>query len=364
MSSLIDEQQVWPDSSGAPIVNGFIHIGVQNQDPTLLANKITIYSDRDLSVSISNPQRTDANGRSVNKIWIPAKYSITVQDSDSAQKYSELDAGESPATGISNLTNIAGANAITADASPTISALVDKEIYIFTAIGTNTGAVTLAIDLVAPVSVVKFHDQALVDGDIEINQVVSVMYNGTDDTFELLSGTAAANLPSGATAGGVLINTNPSVVANHIRAGNTQLYDGATQTDIIVVNLQAADVWETYGPTGSGADNIWTAMDNIPANATILIARVFLAVSTNSISFAVGEVFATRGNSTEGPLDESNRVAYIASDHDVAITGQDAIEVMVYIPLEPDNLDFRVQWQETNSDSTTVRMFYVGFMTD
>ena len=187
MSSLITEHQVWPDSSGAPIVNGFIHIGTQNADPTLTPNKITIYSDRDLSVPLSNPQRTDANGRSVNKIWVPGRYSITVQDSASAQKYSELDAGESAQTGISNLTNIQGVDTITADGSPTITALIDQEIFTFRAIGTVTGAVTLQIDTTDPWPVKKYHDQALVSGDIEINQVVSVMWNETDSVYELQS---------------------------------------------------------------------------------------------------------------------------------------------------------------------------------
>jgi len=194
MASVIDEHQVWEGTNGKPIVNGSIFIGVQNQDPIL--NPITIYSDRDLTVTIANPQTTDSFGRSTNKIWIPGKYSIIVQDSASVQKYSELDAGESPATGITNLTNVAGANTITADASPTITLLVDKEIYPFTAIGTNTGAVTLAIDLVAAKAVLKYHDQPLIAGDIEINQAVSVMYNGTDDTFELISSTLDPQIQS------------------------------------------------------------------------------------------------------------------------------------------------------------------------
>lgn len=31
--------------------------------------------------------------------------------------------------------------------------------------------------------------------------------------------------------------------------------------------------WESFGPTGSGADNIWTGIDNVPTNARGLILR-------------------------------------------------------------------------------------------
>ena len=67
MPAQIDENTQFVDSSGAPIVNGFIYIGDQNADPVL--NPQAIFSDRALTVALANPQRTDSDGRSVNKIW-------------------------------------------------------------------------------------------------------------------------------------------------------------------------------------------------------------------------------------------------------------------------------------------------------
>ncbi len=185
MPSLIDENTQFVDDAGLPIVAGKLYIGTQSTDPTL--NLITIYSDRELTVSMANPQTLDADGRSTNKIWVPGKYSMRVDDVNDVQVYQELDNGETPQTGISLLENVQGADTITADGATTVSALVDKEIYIFTAASTNTTAVTLQIDAAPAKSVKKYHDVALAAGDIEADQVVMVAYNSTDDTFELAS---------------------------------------------------------------------------------------------------------------------------------------------------------------------------------
>ena len=101
-----------------------------------------------------------------------------------AQQYIELDNGEGTNAGTTALDNVLGADTITATASTTITAYSDKEQYLFTAAQTNTGAATLNIDSIGAKSVLKNHDEAIVAGDFEANQVVIVVYNVTDDVFE------------------------------------------------------------------------------------------------------------------------------------------------------------------------------------
>ena len=449
MSSLIDEQQVWPDSSGAPIVNGYIHIGTQNTDPTLTPNKITIYSDRDLSVPLSNPQRTDSNGRSVNKIWVPGRYSITVQDSASAQKYSELDAGQSAQTGISNLTNIQGVDTITADGSPTITALIDQEIFTFRAIGTVTGVSTLKIDTTPTWPVKKYHDQALVSGDIEINQVVSVMWNETDSVYELQSSTAAHNFPttvkfskgaditsaSALTLGndgnyfdvtgttnitsidavgigtviklhfdGVLTLTHNAtnlvlpggadivtvagdeiefieyatgdwrltsyskiadlIISGNVRAGNVQVNKGElTINEFDIDNDVIENAWETVGPTGSGATNIWTGIDDLPNNATVLLVNMKLSVTSAASGSQGISVYAASGDASS-PVDSENNI--IGNLFRVAGAGSEILEnktSSIMIPLGAGSI-FKIKWSATNDSARKAGLFYKGFITD
>ena len=71
MPAVFDEHRQWVDSGGEPLVAGKVYFGDQNADPTVSPQ--TIYSDRDFSTSIANPQTLDANGRMTNKVWIKSR---------------------------------------------------------------------------------------------------------------------------------------------------------------------------------------------------------------------------------------------------------------------------------------------------
>ena len=186
MAAQLDENiQYVDESSGELIVNGYIYIGTSGLDAKL--NTITIYSDRELTTPISNPQRTGSDGRAVNKIWIPGKYSLKVEDSANVQKLNDLDLGESD-TSIDpvGLGNVQGTNAITAEGSPTVTALVDKQTYIFIAAAGNTGAVTLKIDSTTAYPIKK-NNEDFVSGEIIANQIVAVIWNDTSSIFEMIN---------------------------------------------------------------------------------------------------------------------------------------------------------------------------------
>ena len=197
MPSAINEHTQYLDSSGTPIASGSVYIGTQNLNP--VSNPITIYSDRDLTTAISNPQTLDAQGRTTNKIWVPGRYSLQVNDASAVQQYQSLDEGEVVNTsGFIGLDTVSGTNSITAEgALDPVTTLTDGQQYIFKAASTITGSATLQIDLTAAKTIKKQHDQDLVAGDIEQNQTVAVVYNGTEDVFELVSGVATSYLLNG-----------------------------------------------------------------------------------------------------------------------------------------------------------------------
>jgi len=105
-------------------------------------------------------------------------------------------------------------------------------------------------------------------------------------------------------------------------------------------------------------------MDAIPANATILICQLFISFSTGTAGSAQVIVYATDGDSTAALDSNDNKIAIVGNDHDVAIFGVDIHTLWVYIPLEPTNQDFRVLWTELFTDSTSIHLYYKGFMTD
>ncbi len=183
MPARINEKTQFVDDAGNPIVNGSIFIGLQNADP--VANPITIFSDRALTIPIANPQATDSEGRSVNKIWIPGDYSIQVNDSLAVQQMIDLDAGvDITASGVTPLDTVNGTDTITAQGSPTVLALNDNELYVFQAVNNNTGATTLNIDGLGARTIKNNLVNDLVANDILANGVVVVAYNAGQDIFE------------------------------------------------------------------------------------------------------------------------------------------------------------------------------------
>jgi len=203
MTARVDEKTQFVDSGGEPIVNGFIYIGVQNADPKV--SSISIFSDRALTIALGNPQRTDSQGRSVNKIWFSGRYSIKVEDVNNVQQFQDLDAGEATGNEILPLINVLGINTITADASPVITAYVDKAQFIFTVLSTNTGAVTLDISSVGAKDFLSPAGNAFISGELPAGFIAIVVYNSGTDDFYLLNPTNAIEATGNKTDGQILL---------------------------------------------------------------------------------------------------------------------------------------------------------------
>ena len=200
-ASVVTEQTQFLDDSGKPIVNGSIYIGVKDADPEV--SPITIYSDRELTSILANPQTTDSFGRATNKIWVPGRYSIKVENSAGAQKFIDLDAGESEEGGITNLTNVLGANTITAEGVPAITVYTDRQIYSFTVASANTGAVTLNIDSLGAKTVKRMDDgEAIASGEFQPDMIVNVQYNSAHDVMSWLNMPRSVTGPNGAVVDG------------------------------------------------------------------------------------------------------------------------------------------------------------------
>ena len=341
MASLIDEHTQFQDEAGQPIVNGKIYIGTQNLDP--VTNPITIYSDRGLTTTISNPQATDANGRAVNKIWVPGTYSIRVDDSSDVQQYQELDAGTS--------------------ADSDINAKVSSN-------DTTTG----------------YLNGKLVAGT---NVTLTEQNNGSNETLEISGGTAGLliaesadhnNAPA-ATFGEIWIkNDAPNRLqftddagndflisplvqqTDHTRVGHHQYYSGtgapATYTFDAATNVTQA-TWESIGPTGSGADNIWTGLDLIPSGAS----GVMLGITGVVDGSATGDSFLKvhlRPTGSSQTNNDMNQVVFANADNVADTPG--GMHAVIDFPLDS-SLTFELYWDESNATTQNVTVMYRGFIT-
>jgi len=240
------------------------------------------------SVVLANPQTLDSGGRSTNKIWIPGQYSFRVDDLNGIQEIQDLDAGENPDTGTTSLSTVQGTNTITAEATPGITAYVNNEIYIFTAAGANTGAVTLNIDSVGAKAIKRNHDQALLKNQFEQNQIVQVIFNSTDDVFEwtnqnlkVIHTTKASDIASAATVD--LTNL----------AGNTATVTGSTGPITSFGSPPAGDLFYltftgTPGITHNGTSLLIPGQENITIIAGDQVRVESLGSGNNQIQISRG----------------------------------------------------------------------------
>jgi hypothetical protein len=161
--------------------------------------------------------------------------------------------------------------------------------------------------------------------------------------------------------------TNPkltrlSEVANHRRAGDMQVWDGSASPILFVPTTSiAVDTTESVGPTGSGADNIWTALDSLPSEARILMVDVLMHVVHDGVNDATGQFVVAAGDVTLSA--GNNHIA--RTDLDINASGDMVTQLTrCFIPLGAANLDFQARWSEQNTTSVTITLFYRGFITD
>jgi hypothetical protein len=134
---------------------------------------------------------------------------------------------------------------------------------------------------------------------------------------------------------------------------------GATISYNVTANLAAA-TYESIGPTGSGADNIWASLPAIPsdAKALILTAAIVAQKTTGADErFSLSCQFRQTGGT---------RVFFGAQARGFGGTTHGQDDASSYntftVPLDS-NLRFDGYWSTLGApDSSTVTLYYVGYM--
>lgn len=304
MTSVRNENTQFEDElTGELINNGFIYIGLQNLDPVL--NPKTIYPDRALAgIPLANPQRTGTDGRSINKIWVEGKYSVKVTDSAGAQKLIDLDKGDDALVGNSLLINSLGINDVVVTGSPTIQTLIDNQTYVFTAPAANTGAMTLEIDSIPAKDIRKGHDQAMENGDVKEDQKLIVVYNETDDWFEMQSAVAGSVFSGNISVGQDIVIDEQADHSSTPEAGkgliwvrddspNSLIYTDDAGTDFVITAPQLQT--PTVTTTGTSFDH--TGIPSWVTRVTVLFKDVNLS-GTSVFSIQLGDAGGIETDST------------------------------------------------------------------
>jgi hypothetical protein len=279
------------DDNGIPLVSGKLYTYASGTT-TPLATYITSAG----AVANTNPIILDAGGRTPNEIWLATgvlfKFVLKTSTDVLIGTYDGIPSVNDPFGIYSQLGSVAGTNAITATATPTLTAYASGATYSFVAANTNTGAATLSIDGLVAKSITKNGSVALSAGDVQSGKMMLVEYDGT--TFQLLN-----NIIYGGsiTNGNIVSLTAPMSVAN----GGTGV---ATLTTNNVVLGNGASAVQFVAPSTSG--NLLTSDGTTWTSATpAIIAPTAIGqvpFSTNGTSYAATQkiVLGTAQAATSG----------------------------------------------------------------
>jgi hypothetical protein len=225
------------DANGAPLTGGLIYTYLAGT-----STPATTYTSRDGTTNNTNPIVLDAAGRTPAEVWLDGGvlYKFILKTSAFVQigSYDDIPA-INDTTSISNLITVAGTNALTGLATPTLGGYAAGAQYSFIAQNTNTAAVTIDIDTLGVKSITKFGTTALAAGDIIAGALTLIEYDGT--RFQLINVTN--NI--------FKYIVEPTTISATAATGTIN-YDVATQS-IVYYTTNASANWTMNFRASSGA---------------------------------------------------------------------------------------------------------------
>ena len=206
------------DSAGLPLNAGLIY--------TYIAGGTTpqaTYTTSTGNVANANPIVLGADGRTPSEVWLlkGQSYRFDVKDSagnllktyDNLSGINDLTAAQTGSP--TYLTNVAGTNTITANATPTLTAYTTGQRFYWQAANTNTGATTMNIDSVGAAPLV-WSNSPCIGNEIVQNKWYETIYDGS--SLQII-GASTAGSPGGQffdSAGGLRIR-NTSDATKQVR---------------------------------------------------------------------------------------------------------------------------------------------------
>lgn len=270
------------DANGDPLVGGKLYSYAAGTTTPLAT-----YTSSSGAVSNTNPVILDSRGEA--NVWLaltPYKFKLTTASDVEIWTVDNVSSGET--FGASQwLTSVAGVNSIIASlTTANFVAYSAGQTFSFKASNTNTGPVTLNINVLGAKAVTKTGSVALEPGDISTGQIVTVVYDGV--RFQL------SNLPN-LQAPGVIGSTTASdatftnLAATDLIVSNTVDVSGIayfhnnivatdtgtvadiksiSSTDISTSTLEASGSFG-YGPTALGVGGTVTQATSRTTGVTI-----------------------------------------------------------------------------------------------
>ena len=167
----------------------------------------------------------------------------------------------------------------------------------------------------------------------------NVDVNGNEDiagTLDIGSGTTRRVAP----AGTFVNNAN----------GNANVSDTMFSLDVSL----AKGAWESVGPTSSGADNIWTALDSVPVDADWVELKIYLTGIDGAASAALYSSLYARKNGASTAAGTDNQIALIYDESDGSGNSHAGCCVTHKVPVNSLIFDLYFDYTFTSNQSYAV----------
>lgn len=144
----------------------------------------------------------------------------------------------------------------------------------------------------------------------------------------------------------------PDKVAGYDRGVVVHLQDDVNNPVLVAVTDLTKNTWESVGPTGSGATNIWSDLDVIPATATHAIFNLYASASdTTTISYASIKCRENGSVVDIGHQSGAFTRSFIAGSSNVSTR-------TLFVPLDGNNV-FEAEWDSDSPDTTEIASIYL-----
>lgn len=151
-----------------------------------------------------------------------------------------------------------------------------------------------------------------------------------------------------------------------VTAGGNTFVNNANGAPIIsVTTFQISTnitetVWESVGPTGGGADNTWTALDDVPTDADWIEVRI-VHDHTETAGTAHQPQNCTIWGRAEGSLisGDSTKLGYVYSQNDASGDSQPQHVNIFKIPVNSRQIE--LYWSSSFNVSDSMLMYLTGY---
>ena len=306
----------------------------------------SVYSDKDLTTPLINPVILDANGRAPT-IFMNGDYNIQMTDSADVQIW-RVDYYE-PATVDGQFD--AWDSTLTYAVNDYVR--YTNGLYYISLQSGNTGNI--------PSSSPTYWSQAFFltvynsSTTYAANDVV--YYNG--NIYTSLQGSNTGNTPDTSFTSWKRPGISVPTVSGYQGYVITYL-PTSSPVNLVLTGLIANGTTESIGPTGSGATNIWTALDSLPSNTFGLKLKVTINGSRTSGSsslFGVSCSFRTTGGSnTYAPTS--------AGDYGSSTEPGFSEGIGIFDIILDDQKRFDASWGYTGTDTELFAIELIGFLVE